>query len=164
MIGLEYAKSLYEVHPNTKTCLDEFKAFMNFYNELSPVMKSPSISNLDKHNIIKNSLKNYTDEFIYFLYVIIDNDRFSNLNEIYSEFVKIYNRENNIALCDCYTNKKISDKEKKEIIKFLEKEFNKSIELNEVVDSNYLGIKLVCENKTIDYTIESRINNMRLSI
>lgn len=164
MIGLEYAKSLYEIHPDKKVCLDEFNSFMNFYNELSPVMKSPSISVNEKHDIIKKSLKGFTNEFIYFLYVIIDNNRFSNLEETYKEYVKLYNNDNNIALCDCYTNKKISDKEKKEIIKFLEKEFKKNIELNEIVDSNCIGIKLVCENKTIDYTIESRINTMRLSI
>jgi len=55
-------------------------------------------------------------------------------------------------------------KRKKEVIKFLEKELNKTIVLNEIVDSNISGIKIVCDNKTIDYTIESRINNMRLSI
>ena len=164
MIGLEYAKSLYEIHPNKKVCLDEFNSFMNFYDELSPVMKSPSISVKEKQDIIKKSLKGFTSEFIYFLYVVIDNNRFSNLEETHKEFIKLYNNDNNISLCDCYTNKKLSDKEKKEIIKFLEKEFNKSIELNEIVDINSLGIKLVCENKTIDYTIEARINNMRLSI
>ena len=164
MIGLEYAKSLYEVHPDKKIAMDEFTSFMSFYDELSPVMKSPAISINDKHDIIKKSLKGFTNEFIYFLYVIIDNNRFSSLDEIYKEYKKLFNKDNNIASCDCYTNKKLSDKEKKEIIKFLEKEFKKSIELNEIIDVNSLGIKIVCGNKTIDYTIEARINNMRLSI
>lgn len=164
MIGLEYAKSLYEIHPNKDQAKDEFQAFMSFYDELSPVMKSPAISVNEKHDIIKKSLKNFSMEFIYFLYVVIDNNRFSYLKEAYSEFMKLYNNDNNIAMCSCYTNKKLSDKEKKEIIKFLEKEFKKNILLDEIVDSSYLGIKLVCENKSIDYTIENRINNMRLSI
>ena len=164
MVEKEYAKSLYEVHPNIKLCLDEFKTFMNFYDELSPVMKSPSIKKQDKKNIIKESFKSFTSEFIYFIYVVIDNDRFILLDEVYNEFIKLYNLENNIALCDCYTNIKLKESEKKEVIKFLEKELNKNIELNEIIDSNTSGIKIVCENKTIDYTVESRISNLRLII
>lgn len=164
MVGLEYAKSLYEIHPDKKLCFDEFKTFMNFYDELSPVIKSPGIKKIEKHEIIKNSFKSFSDEFIYFIYVVIDNDRFNNLDEIYDEFIKYYNKENNIALCDCYTKNKLTTKELKEITTFLEKELEKTIELNEIVDSNTSGIKIVCENKTIDYTVEARINNMRLSI
>jgi len=164
MVGIEYAKSLYEIHPNNKLCLDEFKCFMSFYDELSPVIESPGIKKIEKKEIIKKSFKDFSLEFIYFIYVVIDNDRFSNLEEIFNEYSKMYNEFENIALCDCYTNNKLSDKEKKEVIKFLEKELNKTIVLNEIVDSNISGIKIVCDNKTIDYTIESRINNMRLSI
>ena len=164
MIGLEYAKSLYEIHPDKKLCLDEFKTFMNFYDELSPVMKSPGINKINKKDIIKKSFKSFSLDFIYFIYVVIDNDRFSELNNVYNEFIKLYNADKNIALCDCYTNKKLNDKDKKEVIKFLEKELNKTIELNEIIDSNTTGIKIVYNNKTIDYTLESRINNMRLSI
>ncbi|MCR5307690.1 MAG: F0F1 ATP synthase subunit delta, partial [bacterium] len=65
---------------------------------------------------------------------------------------------------DCYSRNKLSEKETKAIIKFLEKELKKEIELNEIVDASYIGIKIVYNNKTIDYTLESRINNMRLSI
>ena len=164
MIGVEYAKSLYEVHPDKKLCLDEFKTFMSFYDELSPVIKSPGINKNKKHEIIKNSFKSFSDEFVYFIYVVIDNDRFTSLNDIYKEYIKLYNKENNIALCDCYVSKKLTVTEKKEVIAFLEKELNKKIELNEIIDENMKGIKIVCENKTIDYTIESRISNMRLSI
>ena len=164
MLGLEYAKSLYEIHPDKKLCLDEFKTFMNFYDELSPVMKSPGVSKANKKDIIKKSFKSFTDDFIYFIYVVIDNDRFTELNSIYNEFIKLYNADKNIASCDCYTDKKLNSKEKLEVIKYLEKELNQTIELNEIVDENTNGIKIVCGNKTIDYTLESRINNMRLSI
>jgi ATP synthase F1 delta subunit len=164
MIGVEYAKSLYETHSDTKVCLEEFKLLMNFYDELSPLLKSPGISKLEKHNIIDKTFKSLSKDFKCFLYVVIDNDRFNNLKEIYTEFVKLYNEANNIASCDCYSSNKLSEKEKKEIIKFLEKELKKEIELNEIVDASYIGIKIVYNNKTIDYTLEARINNMRLSI
>ena len=164
MLGFEYAKALYDIHPDKNKCMDEFTCFMNFYDELSPVMKSPVISDNDKKNIIKKSFNSFSDEFIYFIYVAIDNDRFSYLIDSYKEFKKLYNDENNIAECACYTNKSLTKKEKDDVIKFLEKEFNKKIVLNEIVDDSYIGIKIEYENKTIDYTVESRINNMRLSI
>ena len=164
MIGVEYAKSLYEVHPDNKTCLDEFNLFITFYDELSPIIKSPGIKKEEKHKIIEKSFKGFSEMFKYFIFVVIDNDRFYALKDIFNEYKKLYNKENNIASCDCYSNTKLTDKEKKEIIKFLEKELGKTIVLNEFVDSSYNGIKIVSDNKTIDYTLESRINNMRLSI
>ena len=101
---------------------------------------------------------------LYNYVVVIDNDRFYALKDIFNEYKKLYNKENNIASCDCYSSTKLSSNEKKEVIKFLEKELNKTIILNEFVDSSYNGIKIICDNKSIDYTLESRINNMRLSI
>jgi F0F1-type ATP synthase delta subunit len=42
--------------------------------------------------------------------------------------------------------------------------FKKKIMINELIDENIIGIKLVCEGETIDYSLESRINNMRANI
>ena len=164
MIGLEYAKSLFEVHPDLEKALDEFNAFISFYDELLPIMKSPGITSEDKHEIIKKSFKNFSDEFIFFIYVVIDNNRFSNINEIYNEFKKLANEKNNIASCDVYTSNKLSASEIKEVTKYLENELKKKIVINEIIDKNINGIKIIALGKTIDYSLETRINNMRFSI
>lgn len=164
MIGIEYAKSLIDIHPDLDKCMDEFKTFISFYDELSPVMKSPGISSLNKHEIIDKSLKNFTKEFIYFLYVVIDNDRFTNLKEIFDEFEKLYNEKKNIALCNVYSKNKLSEKDKKQIIDYLTKKLGKSVVLKEIIDEEIIGIKIEALGSTIDYSLESRINNMRFSI
>ena len=164
MIGIEYAKALIETHPNKDKALEEFNVLISFYDDLSPIMKSPGISYNEKHEIIKKSLKDFSDEFIYFIYVIIDNNRFSNLFEIHKEFKKLYDKSNNVATCDVYTNNKLKESEKKEIIKYLEKTLNKTIEINEIIDNEIKGIKLICDGKTLDYSLTSRINNMRYSL
>ena len=164
MIGIEYAKALIETHPNKDKALEEFNVLISFYDDLSPIMKSPGISYNEKHEIIKKSLKGFSEEFIYFIYVIIDNNRFSNLFEIHKEFKKLYDKSNNVATCDVYTNNKLKESEKKEIIKYLEKTLNKTIEINEIIDNEIKGIKLICDGKTLDYSLTSRINNMRYSL
>ena len=164
MIGVEYAKSLIEIHPDLEKCMEEFKAFISFYDTLSPVMKSPGISNDDKHNIIKESFKGFSQEFIYFIYVVIDNDRFDHVNEMFDEFEKIYNDKFDIALCSVYSSFRINEKERKQIIKFLDEKLKKKIVLKEIIDENVCGIKITTNGNTIDYSLESRINNMRFSI
>ena len=164
MIGLEYAKALFETHPNKDVCLDEFKVLTSFYDDLSPIMKSPGISYNEKHDIIKKSLKDFSDEFIYFIYVVIDNNRFSNLLEIYKEYKKLYDLSNNIVTCDVYTSNKLKENERKEIKKYLEKTLDKKVELNEIIDEEIKGIKLICDGKTLDYSINSRLDNMRFSL
>jgi F-type H+-transporting ATPase subunit delta len=164
MIGKEYAKSLVETHSNLDTCMEEFKVFISFYDTLNPIMKSPGISYKEKHDIIDKSFKNFSKDFLCFIYVVIDNNRFSYLNEIFSEFKKMYDEKNNIATCDVYSSVSLKEKEKKEIISYLEKTFNKKVMINELIDENIIGIKLVCEGETIDYSLESRINKMRVNI
>ena len=164
MIGIEYAKALMEIHPNIDNAMDEFKVLISFYDDLSPIMKSPGISCDEKHDIIKKSLKNFSEEFIYFVYVIIDNNRFINLNEIFDEFKKLYDAKNNLATCKVYSSFKLKETEKKNIIKYLEKETNKKIELDEIIDESIKGIKLECEGKTLDYSLDSRLSNMRFSM
>ena len=164
MIGIEYAKSLIDIHPDIEKCMEEFKIFSSFYDTLSPVMKSPGISNNDKHNIIKESFKNYTDEFIYFIYVVIDNDRFDYVKEIYNEFEKLYNNKFDIASCEVYTSFKLNEKERKQIINFLDKKLGKKIVLKEIIDESINGIKIISNGSTIDYSLDSRINNIRFSL
>ena len=57
MIGIEYAKALIETHPNKDKALEEFNVLISFYDDLSPIMKSPGISYNEKHEIIKKSLE-----------------------------------------------------------------------------------------------------------
>ena len=164
MIGIEYAKSLMEIHPDINLCMDEFNAFNSVYDELCPIMRSPGISIDEKHQIIDKAFKSFTKEFIYFLYVVIDNNRFQYLDEIFKEFKKLYDLKNNMTTCDVYTSNKLDNKEKQSIIKYLEKELNKKVVLNEIIDKNIAGIKIIADGKTIDYSLENRINNMRFSI
>ena len=164
MIGVEYAKSLIEIHPNLDLCMDEFKIFNSFFDELCPIMRSPGVSIDEKHQIIEKSFKSFSKEFIYFIFVVIDNDRFQYVDEMFKEFKKMYDLKNNVTTCDIYTSSKLDNKEKQSIIKFLEAKLGKKVELNEIIDKSIAGIKIIADGKTIDYSLENRINNMRFSI
>lgn len=164
MIATEYAKSLFDVHPNLDLCLEEYDCFKEFYNELSPLMLSPNITNEDKKEVINKSLKNFTKEFIYFIYVIIDNNRFREVLDIYNEFVKLYYKKNNIALVDVCTKNELKVDEKKKLVSFLEEKLGMEVKLNIVLDENILGLKVVYNGNVIDYTVSSLLEKMRFSL
>ena len=83
---------------------------------------------------------------------------------MFKEFKKMYDLKNNVTTCDIYTSSKLDNKEKQSIIKFLEAKLGKKVELNEIIDKSIAGIKIIADGKTIDYSLENRINNMRFSI
>lgn len=164
MIATEYAKTIFDVHPNLDTCMDEFNALISVYDDLLTLMQSPNINKDAKHEILKNTLKGFTDDFIYFLYVVVDNNRFMEMKNIQIEFKKMYYKKNGIALVDVYTSNILTDDEKKSIISFLMMKLNMKIELNEIIDKNNDGIKLIYNGNVIDYTIEKRMNDMHFSL
>lgn len=164
MVSTEYAKTIFEIHPNKKTLMEEFNCFIKFYDELNPVMQSPNIKKEAKHEIIKKSFKDFTDEFIYFIYVVIDNDRFNEIENIYKEVKKMIYKENNVALVDLYTKNDLTKEEKNNIVSFLKNKLNQDVELKITLDENIDGIKLIYNGNVLDYTISTRLGNMRFSL
>ena len=78
-VSLQYAKSLYELSTNLEKDLNDLKVLTNAIlesNELVKVLKHPSISKDEKKQIFKELLKEKVENyFLYFIYVLVDNDR-----------------------------------------------------------------------------------------
>ena len=168
-VSLQYAKSLYELSTNLEKDLNDLKVLTNAIlesNELVKVLKHPSISKDEKKQIFKELLKeNVENYFLYFIYVLVDNDRILELDNIYETFKMLHDESKNQVTAYVTTKYELTESTRHDLISFLENKYNKKINLSEKVDSTLIGgIKVVVENDVIDYTIDSRLENIKNTI
>ena len=95
MVAKEYAKALHEIAEE----LNIFDIIKNQYKITLDLLKdqqmmsfftNPVIKSNEKKDLIKKSFSDFNENFVYFLYVLIDNSRFNYINDIYEKFIDIY--------------------------------------------------------------------------
>ena len=174
MISKEYAKALLSVAKddnNLESICNDFDSFIKLINENDDyykVLTYPNISNLKKKDSIKEVFGSFNEDFIYFLYVLIDNNQMNSVKEIYTEFEKLINEINKVKVVEVYSNSTLSKKDTEELIKKLKKSgyFNDySIEVKNYVDESMVGgVRITCDGKLLDLSLDSRITNLRQSM
>ena len=168
-VSNEYSIALFDLakeHNEIELVYENLKILVNSIkenNEFLKVMSSYELTNDDKKKIIKDILNlNEENYFLYFLYVLIDNNRFDQLGNILSSYYNIILRLNNQMEVTVYTKYSLTKEQKTSLINRLEKDFKHKIILTEVVDNTLRGgIKLVTNDLVYDYTIDGQLNELK---
>ena len=168
-VSNEYAIALFDlakenkeidlVYQNLKVLVDSSRE----NNDFLKIINSFTISTEEKKKIIKDIL-NLKEEnyFLYFLYVLIDNNRFDQLGNILSSYYNFILRLNNQMEVTVYTKYSLTKEQRKNLTNKLEKDFNKKIILTEIVDNTLTGgLKLVTNDLVYDYTIDGQLKELK---
>lgn len=168
-VSLQYAKSLYDLSNDLDKDLNDLevlKSCISNSNELVKVLMHPSISKEEKKELFKNLLSDKVDNyFLYFIYVLVDNERILEIENIYDTFKMLVDEKKNILNCEVISKYSLTDQIKIDLIKFLENKYHKQIKLNELIDEALIGgIKVIVQNEVIDYTFDSSLANLKNTI
>lgn len=172
MVSKEYSKALYELadkNNQTDEINENLKSFVSLLNEnpdFIKVLTYPKISNQDKKKTLKDTLLNFNDLFITFLYVLIDNNRINEINAIVSDYQRMVNESNGIYDVLVYSASKLDENQinatKQSLIKLLNA---KSININNMVDESLIGgIKAFYDGKTFDLSVNNKLNSLKNSL
>lgn len=165
MLGTEYAHALFELSTDIDTIKNNFDGLIEIIRlnpDFKKILESPVIKKNEKKGIIKSSFVNMDELFISFCYVIIDNDRFNIIDEIYNAFNQFVIEAKDIFVVNAYTSKPLTSKEEKELILTLQNRFKGSIKINNVIDKNALGgIRLEHNGESIDQTLKAQMHNLK---
>ena len=171
-ISMEYAISIFDIakeHQEIKLVEENLNALVNAINtnpDFIKLLDLKSISNDEKKNVIKSILnlekENY---FLYFLYVLIDNDRILELASItkaYHDLALEYSKE---MVVDVYSKYNLTAQQINNLTSKLEKDFNKKIIMNLEIDQTIIGgIIVKTKDKIYDYTIDGQLENLKEKI
>lgn len=135
----QYAIAFFEIVKEDNTlneAMESFDVFMDVLkdeNDFVSILNSPKIKVEEKKDLIKNVFSNCAQDFILFLYVILDNRRIDKIFEIYNEFVHLYNEDKFIKVVEIISAEPLSSQEENKLLSSLEK--------------NYRGYKIIIKNK-----------------
>ena len=168
-VSLQYAKSLYDLSKDLDQDLNDLevlKSCISNSNELVKVLMHPSISKEEKKELFKNLLSGKVEDyFLYFVYVLVDNERILELENIYDTFKMLVDEKNNILNCEVVSKYPLDNNVKEDLIKYLSQKYQKKIILKELVNDELIGgIKVIVQNEVIDYTIDSNLTNLKNTI
>ena len=168
-VSLQYAKSLYDLSKDLDQDLNDLevlKSCISNSNELVKVLMHPSISKEEKKELFKNLLSGKVEDyFLYFVYVLVDNERILELENIYDTFKMLVDEKNNILNCEVVSKYPLDNNVKEDLIKYLSQKYQKKIILKELVNDELIGgIKVIVQNEVIDYTIDSTLTNLKNTI
>ena len=149
---LELCKESFDVFMNLLESEKDFKSFLNSY----------SIKADNKKDLVKKVLKTCDDNFIYFLYVILDNNRIDTIDSIYNSFTILYNEEHKIKNVMVFSVELLNEKEKTVILDSLKKRYEgyKFI-INNKIDPNAIGgYHILVNGISIDLSVRRKIKEL----
>ncbi|NQX83223.1 MAG: ATP synthase F1 subunit delta [Mycoplasmataceae bacterium] len=159
----QYAQAIYEISKENNQVEDYLNLSMAILDvdlnnsELFTYLEHWDVKLEEKKKIIKD-ICNGIEYYENWLLILIDLGKTRNIKNFINEFIKIYNKENNIVKGYAWTTKPVN----KEIINILEeklsKKLNKKIMLENRINKEIIGgIKIEVEGKIWENTIKNKI-------
>jgi F-type H+-transporting ATPase subunit delta len=164
-----YALALYQVGEEkgkVDQFLNELKTVVGLIDQdanLKLLIEHPSISTSSKKEFLENIFKGKVeDDILSFMKLLLEKGRILEIGNMLKQLQDIYLEKNNTSVAEIKTVVPLLEEEKAELIRNLQKKFNRTIILKEELDPAILGGMFVkVENEVIDGTVKSKIDEMK---
>lgn len=170
MVAHEYAKAIYDLareENKTKDFKDCFDALVKTLNkDFLDLLSSPFIVKDEKKEMVKKVYSSLDEDFIYFLYVLIDHNRFMLVEEIKKEFDKLVSKYQNIVEVKLVSATELT---KATILKYKErleeKYIGKTIEIVNIIKPELIGgMQVIIDDEALDASVIHTLNMLKESI
>ena len=159
-----YANSLLDIGLNSDVVIDNFSVIRDVYeiSEFKTMISNPVIDNTKKYEVIDEIFKNKIDDkMISFIKILIQKERFSEINEIISAYKDIVDDKNNIVRADVISAVELSDDYKSLIAEKLQTKYQKTIIPDWIVDDSIIGgLVIKIKDDIFDNSIKSKIEKI----
>lgn len=168
LIAKKYAQALVEIDSSQETLdgLNTVKEALSSCIELKSSFENPSVNEENKMQILDSVFASKISKNTLNLLKLCISKRRSKIITLLAKYYEdAFFAKNNIGLAQIQTTSKLSDSDLTEIKKQLEKVFSKTIEVETKENPELIaGLKINVDNKVIDYSLKSKIKNLRQSI
>ena len=133
--------------------------------EVKAIIASPKIDSNKTLDFLNSFLTKENSMFSKFISIMIENKKVYFLDEVYRLFSEMILDEHNTTIAEVETAYPLTDNQKNLLIKSLEKQHDKKIKIDEVINKELLaGIKISINNEVTDYSIRYKLNSMKEQI
>ena len=164
-----YAGALAEIAADNVISYDGIK---NDLNTVSAIIKnSPDLKNVLENITIATEVKNsiidevsrnqVNDKIVNFLKILTNKNKFSDFEDIKSDFETIYNDVNNIKLVDVTSAVALSEDQKQRVVEKLQAKLNKKIIANWLQDEDIIGGLIIkIDDNVINSSLKNRLEKL----
>ncbi len=164
-----YAGALAEIAADNVISYDGIK---NDLNTVSAIIKnSPDLKNVLENITIATEVKNsiidevfrnqVNDKIVNFLKILTNKNKFSDFEDIKSDFETIYNDVNNIKLVDVTSAVELSEDQKQRVVEKLQAKLNKKIIANWLQDEDIIGGLIIkIDDNVINSSLKNRLEKL----
>ncbi len=168
-ISRTYSNALISTAKDANKCqnvLDDLffvKELINTNSELSTLLYSPVVSLNDKKDIMTKLLNNRVDKItLDFILLLLDNNRINALDETLNQYLKTYNKINNIITPLIISAVDLDENQKNKIVEKLKEKLLKTIKPDYLVNPDIIGgLVIEIEDKTLDFSLKSKFDDMK---
>ena len=171
-IDLTYGNALYEAAKDLgkkEEIKEDAKAVIETIKE-NPDLKSfinyPAISAIEKKKTIANIFTGHIcEEFLNFLYVLIDKGRTGHLESIIKTFQSLSDREEGYSYGTVFSVENLSQDRIKNLEEDVSKLLKINVKLENEIDKKLIGgIKILIEDKILDASIKKKFEDLQNQI
>ena len=168
-VASKYASALFELALDQKL-EDQFKEDIHFikdiistHPELIDVLSKIQFTKNQKKELINDVFKPYVHSFtINLLYLLVDKNRTMVLHHFVEEYIHLHNQHFNIVEAIAYSVSPLTKEEIKELESSLSLKQKQTVSIINRIDPTLIsGIKIRFDDKVIDGSMKSRIENLR---
>ena len=169
--SLTYAASLFSLSEDENLCdifmeqLSSIDAIIKENREYTILLNSPTLSLEQRTSLIDEAFSSAHEYVINFLKLLCEKKCMHIFSDCVKEYKKLYNKKNNIENVTAITAVALSDELRKKLISKLQKDYGKTIQLQEKVDKSILGgIILRTENSQTDASVRTRLEAIKAQL
>lgn len=166
-----YSDALFNLaleNKNIDKIFNSFESFMSLLKDedIKNYLFSLNISSEEKKKIIEQIKDNYNEDFIYFLYVVLDREDFNNIFDIYDDFKQAYYEYAHIKEVIIVENNKLEEEKLNELYKILDKKYPEyEIKIvEEVENSSAACFEVYIDGKKYGTNLLSELNKLKSKI
>ncbi|WP_234122314.1 F0F1 ATP synthase subunit delta [Clostridium hydrogenum] len=164
-----YALALYEVGAEKNKVDQYIKDFseivdlINANNDIQQIINHPKISTSGKKKMFMDIFQGKVDkEMLSFLLLLIEKKRIHEVSGILNQLNEIALEKANKVIAEIKTVIPLTDNEREQLKDKLEKKYNKTIILKEVIDKEIIGgVYVRVGDDVIDGTIKNKLESMK---
>lgn len=130
--------------------------------DLKVVLQSPKLSKEKKKEILTKSFVSLNKYVLNTLMLLVDRHRAAEIVAVADEFANLANQAKGIEAADVYTIRPITDEEREALsVSFAEKVGKKSLQIENIVDSDLLGgVRIRIGNRIFDGSLRGKLDRL----
>lgn len=170
-IASRYALALFSISEDLGSTNDfqqqikEIISLLSENKQFIHVLNSPFLTKEERKNMIKTTFKGFNSNIVNLIYVLIDNNRITYLEDVCFEFNSLTNNKRGVKEGFVYSTEYLSKDLLKKITEAISLKEQKEIELKNLIDSNLIGgVKVVIGNHVYDGSIKNKLNELKTNL